>query len=48
MPDDGITRETAPVVAVDVAPDEPPNKMRWLREKPVPQTILRSLSIVGT
>jgi len=38
MPDDGITRETAPVVAVDVAPDEPPNKMRWLREKPVPQT----------
>ena len=43
-----ITRKTAPVVAVDVAPDEPPNKMRWLREKPVPQTILRSLSIVGT
>ena len=30
-----ISRKTAPVVAVDVAPDEPPIKMRWMREKPV-------------
>jgi len=33
--DDGTPRKTAPVVAVDVAPDEPPIKMRWLRGKPV-------------
>ena len=30
-----ITRKAAQVVAVDVAPDEPPNPMRWLRGKPV-------------
>ncbi|RLE86874.1 MAG: hypothetical protein DRN04_18930, partial [Thermoprotei archaeon] len=30
-----ITRKTAQVVAVNVAPDEPPIEMRWLREKPV-------------
>jgi len=34
-----ISRKTAHVVAVDVAPDEPPNQMRWLREKPVPKVI---------
>jgi len=33
-----ITHKTAHVVAVDVAPDEPPNQMRWLREKPVQVT----------
>ncbi len=32
------TRKTAQVVAVNVAPNEPPNKMRWLREKPVQVT----------
>jgi len=31
------SRKAAQVVAVDVAPDEPPNYMRWLREKPVPK-----------
>ena len=30
-----ITRKTAQVVAVNVAPDEPLNQMKWLREKPV-------------
>ncbi|RLE86455.1 MAG: hypothetical protein DRN04_19480 [Thermoprotei archaeon] len=30
-----ISRKTAQVVAVNVAPNEPPNQMRWLREKPV-------------
>ena len=30
-----LTRKAGSVVPVDVAPDEPPNKMRWLREKPV-------------
>ncbi len=30
-----ISRKTAQVVAVNVAPDEPPTEMRWLREKPV-------------
>jgi len=30
-----IIRKTAQVVAVNVAPDEPPIRMRWLREKPV-------------
>jgi len=34
-----ISRKTAPVVAVNVAPDEPPIEMRWLREKPVPKVI---------
>ncbi len=33
-----ITRKAAQVVAVNVAPDEPPNQMRWLREKPVQVT----------
>jgi len=28
-----ITRKTGSVVPVNVAPDEPPNQMRWLREK---------------
>ena len=31
-----LARKAGPVVPVDVAPDVPPNKMRWLREKPVP------------
>ncbi len=30
-----IHRKAAPVVAVDVAPNEPPTEMRWLRGKPV-------------
>ncbi len=30
-----ILRKIAQVVAVDVAPDESPSEMRWLREKPV-------------
>ena len=30
-----ISRKTAQVVAVNVAPGEPPTEMRWLREKPV-------------
>jgi len=30
-----VTRKAGPVVPVNVAPDEPPNHMRWLREKPV-------------
>ena len=30
-----ISRKTAQVVAVNVAPNEPLNHMRWLREKPV-------------
>ncbi len=30
-----ITRKADPVVSVNVAPDEPPSRMRWLREKPV-------------
>ena len=30
-----ITRKTAQVVAVNVAPDEPPIEMRWSREKPM-------------
>jgi len=30
-----ISRKTAQVVAVNVAPKEPSNQMRWLREKPV-------------
>ncbi len=30
-----ITRKAAQVVAVNVAPNEPPIKMRWMREKPV-------------
>jgi len=33
LADDGITRNPHLVVAVNVAPDEPPIKMRWLREK---------------
>jgi len=34
--DDGSARKTAQVVCRDVAPNEPPNEMRWLKEKPVP------------
>jgi len=30
-----VPRKAGPVVLVDVAPNEPPNEMRWLREKPV-------------
>jgi len=33
-----ITRKAAQVVAVNVAPNEPPIKMRWMREKPVQAT----------
>gem|GEM_PF-1290289 len=34
------SRKAACVVAVDVAPDEPPREMRWLREKPVQTPIV--------
>ena len=30
-----VTRKVGPVVPVDVAPDVPLNKMRWLSGKPV-------------
>jgi len=30
-----VSRKAASVVAVDLAPNEPPRAMRWLREKPV-------------
>ena len=39
-----ISRKTAPVVAVNVAPDEPPIEMRWLRGKSVPKVISRTPS----
>ena len=39
-----ITRKTAQVVAVNVAPDEPPTEMRWLREKPVSEISLSTLT----
>ena len=29
------TRNPRPVVRGDAAPNEPPNEMKWLREKPV-------------
>ena len=35
-----ISRKVGSVVPIDVAPNEPPTKMRWLREKPVLQIIL--------
>ncbi len=37
------TRKTGPVVPVDVAPDEPPNHMRWLREKPIQVPIISKI-----
>ena len=40
-----ITRKTAQVVAVNVAPNEPPIKMRWMRGKPVPKLIISTPSI---
>ena len=43
-----ITRKTAQVVAVNVAPNEPPNQMRWLREKPVPKLIINNSGTVST
>ncbi|MCD6487924.1 MAG: transposase [Desulfurococcales archaeon] len=39
-----ISRKTASVVAVNVALDEPPNHMRWLRGKPVPKLIISTPS----
>ncbi len=42
-----ITRKTAQVVAVNVAPNEPPTKMRWLREKPVPELIINNQSTIS-
>jgi len=41
--DDGITRNPHLVVRGDVAPDEPPIKMRWLREKPVQDSIISEI-----
>lgn len=35
-----ISRKTAQVVAIDVAPNEPPIEMKWLREKPVQVTMV--------
>jgi len=40
-----ISRKAAHVVAVNVAPNEPPTEMRWLREKPMPKTIISTPSI---
>jgi len=31
------------VVCGDVAPDEPPNQMRWLREKPVQVSVISEI-----
>ena len=42
-----ITRKTAQVVAVDVAPDEPSNHMRWLKEKLVPKLIISNPSTIS-
>ncbi len=39
-----ISRKTAQVVAVNVAPDEPSSQMRWLREKPVQVPIVTKIS----
>jgi len=39
-----IPREAGPVVPVDVAPNEPPIWMRWLREKPAPKITLKNPS----
>jgi len=38
-----VPRKTAQVVAVDVAPNEPPMEMRWLREKPVQVPIISQI-----
>ncbi len=38
-----ISRKAGPVVPVNVAPDEPPNQMRWLREKPVQVSIISKI-----
>jgi len=43
LADDGITRKTAQVVAVNVAPDEPPIRMRWLREKLVQVSVISEI-----
>ena len=43
-----ISRKTAQVVAVNVAPNEPPNHMRWMREKPVPNLIPSNSGTVTT
>ena len=43
-----ISRKAAHVVAVNVAPYEPPNQMRWLREKPVPELIISNPSTIRT
>jgi len=39
-----ITRKTARVVTVNVALDEPPIKMRWLREKPIQVPIVSKIT----
>lgn len=38
------TRKAGSVAAVNVAPNEPLNKMGWLREKPVPKLIISTPS----
>ena len=35
-----VTRKAGYVAPLDVAPDEVPNKMRWLRGEPVPKTVI--------
>ncbi len=38
-----IPRKAGPVVPVNVAPDEPPNQVRWLRGKPVQVPIISQI-----
>ncbi len=35
-----LIRETASMVAVNEAPNEPPIEMMWLRKKPLPKPII--------
>ena len=39
-----VSRRAGPTVSVDVAPDKPLNKMRWLRGKPRSVPIISRVS----
>ena len=43
-----ITRKAGPVVPVNVAPNEPPNHMKWLRERPVPELTINNPNVIST
>ena len=43
-----ITRKAGPVVPVNVAPNEQPNHMRWLRERPMPELTINNPNAVST